>query len=303
MQRVLSRGQANFVLLLSACVWGIAFVPQAIAAQYIGAFSFSGVRFLLGALIISPLVWREWLHLKTKNNIPKVHDWLNIALMGALLCAGAGLQQYGLAYTSATNAGFLTTLYVPMVPFLGYVLYKRRVHWAVWPCVLLCVFGTWMLTGAGKVSLNVGDLWIMATIIPFSFHVLWVGSIAEKLQAPLLVAFGQFAVCGILSFLIAWPLETFDWGNISYLILPILYMSIFSVSIGFTGQVIGQRFARPADAAIILSSEGVFAALAGAVLLHERLSILGYFGCTLILMGIIVVQLLPPHPTPLIEQH
>lgn len=303
MQKVLNRGQANFILLLSACVWGIAFVPQAIAAQYIGAFSFSGVRFLLGALIISPLVWREWCYLKAKNHMPKTRDWLNIALMGALLCAGSGLQQYGLAYTSATNAGFLTTLYVPMVPFLGYILYKRRVHWAVWPCVLLCIFGTWLLTGAGKVSLNIGDLWIMATIIPFTLHVLWIGDVAERLQAPILVAFGQFVVCGLLSCLIAWPLETFNWANVPHLIWPVLYMSFISVGIGFTGQVIGQRFARPAEAAIILSSEGVFAALAGAILLHERLNTLGYFGCVLILIGIIVVQLLPPHPTPLIEQH
>ena len=223
--------------------------------------------------------------------------------MGFLLFAGTALQQIGMSFTSVTNAGFLTGLYVPLVPLLAWILYRRRAHWIVWPAAIACLIGTWLMTGAGKVSLNVGDLWILATVIPFTLHVLWVGGVAEKLHAPLLVAWGQFMVCGILGLLIGWRVETFDWNNLSNIAWPLAYMSIVSVGIGFTGQVIGQRFARPAESAIILSSESVFAALAGAVFLAERLNMTGYLGGALILAGIIVVQLFPANQPTLIEQH
>lgn len=296
----MTRFQANLILLIAALAWGVAFVPQSLAAPYIGAFGFTGVRFLLGALVISPMVWREWRGLAAK---PSQKDWLQIALMGSLLFAGASLQQIGMLYTTATNAGFLTGLYVPMVPFLAYILYKRRSHWLVWLAAAGCFVGTWMLTGAGKISLNVGDLWVLGAVIPFALHVLWIGGIADKLNAPLLVAWGQFIVCGVLGLLFAVPLETFDWGNLPHLIMPMAYMSLVSVGIGYTFQVIGQRFARPAEAAIILSSEAVFAALAGAVFLHERLPLIGYAGCILIFIGIVVVQIVPAKPSPMIEQH
>ncbi len=303
MQHALSRSQANLILLIAAAAWGCAFVPQSIATQYIGAFNFTGARFLLGALVISPLVWFEWQSLVRTGKIPSTRDWLKIALMGFLLFAGTALQQIGMSFTSVTNAGFLTGLYVPLVPLLAWILYRRRAHWIVWPAAIACLIGTWLMTGAGKVSLNVGDLWILATVIPFTLHVLWVGGVAEKLHAPLLVAWGQFMVCGILGLLIGWRVETFDWNNLSNIAWPLAYMSIVSVGIGFTGQVIGQRFARPAESAIILSSESVFAALAGAVFLAERLNMTGYLGGALILAGIIVVQLFPANQPTLIEQH
>lgn len=304
MTQTLTRLQANLLLLLAALAWGCAFVPQAIASKYIGAFSFTGTRFLLGALVISPLVWREWKALVAANRTPSKRDWLQIALMGILLCMGTSLQQVGMAFTTVTNAGFLTGLYVPLVPLLGWILYRRRAHWVVWPAALGCVVGTWLLTGAGQVNLNVGDLWVLATVIPFTLHVLWVGGVAEKLQAPLLVSWGQFVVCGLVAGSFALPLENFDSAHIKDVFWPIVYMSVISVGVGFTSQVIGQRFARPAEAAIILSAETVFAALAGAIVLGERLNTLGYVGCALILLGIVVVQVVPtPVPHPLIEQH
>ncbi|MGL4767256.1 MAG: DMT family transporter [Formosimonas sp.] len=296
----MSRTRANLLLLLCACVWGVAFVPQAFAAPYIGAFAFTGARFLLGALVISPLVWREWRRLAVK---PNGQNWRQIALMGGLLFAGATVQQIGMQYTSVTNAGFLTGLYVPMVPFLAYFLYKRRANLWVWLAALTCFVGTWLLTGAGQISLNLGDLWVLGAVIPFALHVLWIGDLADNLGAPLLVAWGQFVVCGILGLGFAVPLESFNWGNLPVLLAPMAYMSLISVGIGFTGQVIAQQFARPAEAAIILSSESVFAALAGATLLNERLTFTGYLGCALIFAGIIAVQIIPSKPTPLIEQH
>lgn len=302
MSKTLSRLQANLLLLLAACAWGCAFVPQSIATKFIGPFSFTGVRFLLGALVISPLVWREWKMLVDAKRTPSKRDWLQIALMGVLLCMGTSLQQVGMAFTTVTNAGFLTGLYVPLVPLLGWILYKRRAHWVVWPAAVGCLIGTWLLTGAGAVDLNVGDLWVLATVIPFTLHVLWVGGVADKLHAPLLVSWGQFIVCGVLASCFALPLENFDSTHLADVFWPIAYMSVISVGVGFTSQVVGQRFARPAEAAIILSAETVFAALAGALVLGERLNTLGYLGCALILLGIIVVQIVPT-PSQLIEQH
>ena len=302
MTQTLSRFQANLLLLLAACAWGCAFVPQSIATKFIGPFSFTGVRFLLGALVISPLVWREWKMLVATQRTPSKRDWLQIALMGVLLCMGTSLQQVGMAFTTVTNAGFLTGLYVPLVPLLGWILYKRRAHWVVWPAAAGCLIGTWLLTGAGAVDLNIGDLWVLATVIPFTLHVLWVGGVADKLHAPLLVSWGQFIVCGLLASCFALPLENFDSAHLADVFWPIAYMSVISVGVGFTSQVVGQRFARPAEAAIILSAETVFAAMAGAFFLGERLNTIGYLGCALILAGIIIVQIVPS-PSQLIEQH
>jgi drug/metabolite transporter (DMT)-like permease len=176
------------------------------------------------------------------------------------------------------------------------------VHWVVWPAALGCLIGTWLLTGAGQLDLNVGDLWVLGTVIPFTLHVLWVGGLAERLHAPLLVAWGQFIVCGVLALLFSLPLETFDWNNLSKVFWPLAYMVFISVGIGFTGQVIGQRYARPAEAAIILSGETVFAALAGALFLSERLTWYGYLGGALIAAGIVIVQILPePKKPPVAE--
>ena len=304
MNRPLTRAQANLLLLICACAWGCAFVPQSIAAPYMGALTFTGTRFLLGALLISPLVWMEWKGLKQTASAPKItgKDWWQIILMGLLLCAGTSLQQIGMKYTTVTNAGFLTGLYVPLVPLLGLIFYKRKVHWVVWPAALGCLIGTWLLTGAGKIDLNVGDLWVLGTVIPFTLHVLWVGGLADRLHAPLLVAWGQFIVCGALAMLFSLPLETFDWNNLSNVFWPLAYMVFISVGIGFTGQVIGQRYARPAEAAIILSGETVFAALAGAVFLSERLSWYGYLGGALIVAGIIIVQILPEPKKPAVAE-
>ena len=303
MQRPLSRSQANLMLIIVACVWGFGFVPQKFAAAYLGPLSFNALKFLFGALVISPLVWREWRGLVQRQATPSRKDWLQIALMGALLAIGSVCQQQGIAATTVTNAGFLTCLYVPLVPLIAWLLYRKRAHWVVWPAGLACIVGTWMLTGAGKPSLNLGDAWVLASVIPFALHVLWIGALADKLGAPLMAAWGQFVVCGLITGLLAVPLESFDWANAAHVVAPLAYMSIVSVGIGFTGQVIAQRFSRPAEAAIILSSESVFSAIAGAALLHDRLDAIGYLGCVLIFAGIVLVQILPANQTPLIELH
>jgi drug/metabolite transporter (DMT)-like permease len=197
---------------------------------------------------------------------------------------GAALQQIGITSTTVTNAGFLTALYVPLVPLLAWLILQTPPHWSVWPTSLGCLAGTWLLSGAQGLDPVVGDLWVIASSIFWALHVLFVGRVAERIAAPFLVACGQFLVCGLISLLGAGLSETITLAGIRQAWLPIVYAGVVSVAIGFTAQVVGQRYAQPADAAIILSAETVFAALFGFLLMGDRLSASGIAGCALILV-------------------
>ncbi|MEF8715353.1 MAG: DMT family transporter [Accumulibacter sp.] len=289
----MNRSQANLLLLAVAVIWGSAFVAQAVGMAGVGPLTFTGMRFLLGSAIVLPLAWREWRRLSLRDARPRASDALGVSTLGVLLMLGAGLQQIGIASTTVTNAGFLTALYVPLVPLLAWLILRTRPHWSVWPTSLGCLAGTWLLSGAQEIDLMVGDLWVIASSIFWALHVLFVGRVAERIAAPFLVACGQFLVCGVISLLAAGLGETITLAGIRQAGLPIVYAGVFSVAIGFTAQVVGQRYSPPADAAIILSAETVFAALFGFLLMGDRLSASGMAGCTLILGCIIVVQIAP----------
>jgi len=224
---------------------------------------------------------------------PPPGNALEVGALGVLLTLGATLQQIGISGTTVTNAGFLTALYVPLVPLLAWVIQRVRPHWSVWPTSLGCLWGSWLLAGVQGLDPAVGDLWVIGSSVFWALHVLFVGRIAERLAAPFLVACGQFLVCGMLSLLWAALSETITLDGIRQALLPIVYAGVVSVAIGFTAQVIGQRHAQPADAAIILSGETVFAALFGFLLMGDRLPASGLAGCALILLCIVVVQIAP----------
>lgn len=259
----------------------------------VGPLTFTGMRFLLGTAIVLPLAWREWRLLSLHDARPRASDALGVGALGVLLMLGAVLQQIGIASTTVTNAGFLTALYVPLVPLLAWLILQTRPHWSVWPTSLGCLAGSWLLSGTHEIDLMVGDLWVIASSVFWALHVLFVGRVTERIAAPFLVACGQFLVCGVISLLAAGLGETITLTGIRQAGLPIVYAGVFSVAIGFTAQVVGQRYSQPADAAIILSAETVFAALFGFLLMGDRLSVSGMAGCTLILGGIIVVQIAP----------
>lgn len=289
----MNRLQADALLLLVAVIWGSAFVAQNLGMASIGPYTFTGVRFLLGTLIVLPFAWREWQ--RRPAHLPRLTagDGAKIAALGLLLFGGAALQQIGIVSTTVTNAGFLTALYVPLVPVLMYFVHRDTPHWSVWPAGIGCVAGTWLLTGATDLNLNVGDLYVLASTLFWGFHVLLVGRIADRLHAPFAVACGQFLIVGIAGTLVGIGCEDFNFAGIGAAGSAILYAGILSVGIGYTGQVLGQRHTPAADAAIILSAETVFAALFGAWWLGERLSAQGLAGCALILVSILAVQLLP----------
>ncbi|MCB1940731.1 MAG: DMT family transporter [Candidatus Accumulibacter sp.] len=289
----MSRSQANLLLLAVALIWGSAFVAQAEGMRGVGPLTFTGIRFLLGTLVVVPLAWREWRLLASAGGRPQAADGLGIAALGVLLMLGAALQQIGITSTTVTNAGFLTALYVPLVPLLSWLLLGHPAHWSVWPTSIGCLAGTWLLSGAQAFEPVVGDLWVIASSFFWALHVIFVGRIAERMRAPFLVAGGQFLVCGLISLLGGALSETITLAGIRQAAVPIAYAGLVSVGIGFTTQVIAQRYAQPADAAIILSAETVFAAIFGFLLMGDRLSASGIAGCALILICIVVVQLAP----------
>ena len=289
----MTRIQANLLLLAVALVWGSAFVAQAHGTESLSSITFTGIRFLLGACVITPLVLRDLRLISRRPVKPGRGDFIGVLMLGLLLALGAVFQQIGITGTTVTNAGFLTALYVPLVPLISWLVMQVRPHWSVWPASIGCLLGTWMLSGAGALSLSVGDAWVIASSLFWALHVIFVGRVAERLDAPFLVAFGQFLVAGVACMVWAGFTETISLAAIREATLPILYTGIISVGFAYTGQVVGQRYADAADAAIILSAETLFAALFGFLLMGDRLSSTGIAGCVVIFVCIIAVQLLP----------
>lgn len=287
----LQRWQANSLLMAVALIWGSAFVAQSIGMVGVAPLTFTGLRFLLGALVVAPLAWLEWRRLAASAAQPLPSDAVSVFALGVLLMLGSVFQQIGIVTTTVTNAGFLTALYVPLVPLLVWAIDRARPHGSVWLAALGCVVGTALMSGAGLSLPSVGDSWVIASSFFWALHVLYVGRLAERLSAPFVVAAGQFAVCALLSLLAAAWNETVTLAGVRQAWLPILYTGVISVGIGFSAQVIGQRDAQPAEAAIILSAETVFAGLFGFLLLGERLSSSGLAGGALILGCIVTVQL------------
>ncbi len=289
----MSRIQANILLLSITTIWGGGFVAQALAMEHLGPFTFVGIRFLVGALVVLPFALRD-LRLSQASETAHGHqDYLLIAFLGLLLLAGAACQQIGILTTTVTNAGFLTTLYVPLVPVLACIILRQAPHWLIWPASLGCMLGTWLLTGAQGVSINMGDLWVIAGSLFWALHVLFVGRVAARIGRSFLVAAGQFLVCGAASLLWGLITEEVSLPAIYAARLSIVYAGVLAVGVAFTGQVIGQRYAHAADAAIIMSAEMLFAALFGYLMMGDRLSTLGMIGGGLILFCIIAVQLYP----------
>lgn len=220
-------------------------------------------------------------------------DGWHIAGLGGLMTLGAVMQQVGIQYTSVTNAGFLTAIYVPLVPVLAWLLLGQVAHASVWPAAAGCLVGAFLLSGAQQLHIGLGDLWVAGSAIPWALHVLMVGRWADRMGAPFLVACGQFAVCGLLSLLAAGVMEPLHWAGLAAAAGPIAYTGVLSVGVAFTAQVVAQRYAQAADGAIILSSETLFAAACGYLLLGERLGTTGLIGCGLMLACVLLVQLLP----------
>lgn len=290
----MSRLQANLVLLLAAAIWGSTFVVQHVAMDTVGPHLFTGARFFLGAIVVLPMALRELRRLQARGEGPKPWHFVGMVAAGGALFTGAILQQIGIIHTTVTNAGFLTALYVPTVPLLTMLLFRKAPHWAVWPAAFGCVAGTYLLSGGGgQINLQVGDLWVISSAFFWASHVVIVGVVASRSQAPLTLATIQFFTASALGMAWAFGSEDVSLAILADSFLGIAYAGFLSVGVGFTLQVIGQRHTEPADAAILLSMEAVFAALAGAVFLAERLAPIELVGCGIILSCVLAVEVLP----------
>ena len=285
--------QANGLLLLAAVIWGSTFVVQQVGTGGLKTISFTGIRMLVGAFFVLPFAWRQYRQLVQNGSSIEASGWFGIVCTGVVLFTAAALQQYGIFHTTVTNAGFLTALYVPLVPIISLLVLRRKIHWSAWPASVLCLAGTYIMSGAQAIDLKIGDVWVIGSSFFWACHVILVGTMAVRTRAPIVVACGQFFVCGMCGTILGIVVEQPSFVDLQTGLFGVLYAGMLSTGIGFTLQAIAQRFTHEADAAIILSSETVFAALAGFLFLSERLTTLELTGASLIFIGIIAVQLLP----------
>jgi len=295
-----ARRNANLVLLLAAAIWGFAFVAQRIGMRHIEPFTFNGIRFALGAIVLVPVAAY---FSKRKRRAPgpvlRETNWGYCAkaslLTGLLIFGGSTLQQFGMVYTTAGKAGFITSLYVVLVPILGLATGQRCGRWTWWGA-LTAVVGLYLLSIHGWTGIELGDGLVLIGAFFWASHVLAVGKVSPRID-PLRLAIGQFAVCSLLSLVGALVFETFDPVAIRAAGLPILYAGLLSVGVAYTLQLVGQQKAQPAHAAIILSSESVFSVIGGWLILSEELGPRALLGCALMLAGVILAQREPLNPT------
>jgi drug/metabolite transporter (DMT)-like permease len=284
----MKRFQADLILLSVSLIWGSAFVVQRIVAGNNSVFLFNGLRFLLAGLMLLPIVW-----LKGRNHsVPEPlrrQGLLGIGLAGLLLTCGAGLQQAGLRYTTAGNAGFITGLYVVLIPIIQALFLRRSPLIFIWIAALLSASGLFLLSTGGDLSINIGDFLELAGAFFWALHVIWIGYMVKSVDGFQL-ATGQYLVCGITSIVLGLLIEPDQAANLTDAAWAIIYTGIISVGLGYTLQIFGQKVAPPADAAIILSLEAVFAALFGWIFLSEELTVLQLIGCGIMLSGMLLAQ-------------
>jgi drug/metabolite transporter (DMT)-like permease len=289
--------KANILLLLTAAIWGLAFVAQKVGAEYVGAFTFNGIRFALGSISLIPLILL--LNKKKENNDVKKEEGGNSLkhtiragiIVGCTLFIATSLQQTGVMYTTAGKAGFITGLYMVIVPILGLFL-KQKVNNTTWIGIVIAIIGLYILSINEDFSISKGDLLVLIGSVGWAIHILLIDNFTKKID-PLKLSSIQFATCSILSLLVAFIFEDINMVGISAALVPILYGGLLSVGVAYTLQVVAQKNAKPSHAAILLSMESVFGAIGGAMFLGERIGSRGLVGCVLIFIAIIVSQLKP----------
>jgi drug/metabolite transporter (DMT)-like permease len=284
--------KSDLLLLLAAVIWGFAFVAQRVGMQYVGPFTFNAVRFALGSLVLVPFV-RQRPQGRDRREAESGPGEIGILkgglLAGLVLFGGASLQQVGIVYTTAGKAGFITGLYVILVPILGLSL-GQRPGWGTWVGAVSATAGLSLLSVTRGFAPARGDSLVLAGAFFWAAHVLIIGRLVSRAD-PIPLACLQFAVCSVLSLAVAFAVETIAVGAIVDAAAPILYGGVLSVGIAYTLQVIAQRSAPAAHAAILLSLETVFAALGGRLILDETLTNRALWGCALMLLGILLSQL------------
>ena len=283
-----------FSALLCTFIWGTTFIAQDTGMDDIGPFTFNAVRFFVGFVAILPLALIfESKKLKSEFKTDFKSFAILSFLIGLSLFLGSALQQVALLYTDVANAAFFTIFYVPMVPIIIFLFKKKSIHWSVWPSVVLCLIGGYLLTNFYDATVRLGDSLVILGALFWSTHIIFTGIIVTKYDLPLILGAIQTLLVAFFSFLTGIVYEEFIFENILKEIDSILYAGILSGGFAFVLQIYAQKNITPAPAAIIFSLEGVFATIAAWFLLNQILGINNLLGCFFILSGVLLSQLLP----------
>ena len=289
--------RANLMLTLAAFIWGFAFVAQRVGMDYVGPFTFNGLRFALGAFSLLPLIWYLRRNREDEDTIsdePKASSWRIGVVAGMILFIGASLQQIGLIYTTAGKAAFITCLYIVLVPLTGLFL-KQKITNNTWVGAFFAITGLYFLCVKSNFTISYGDFLELIGAGFWTAHILLIDRYANKVDT-LQLAFYQFVACAALSLVVVLFTEHIAWNAVLQAAVPLLYGGLCSVGIAYTLQIVGQKHAEPTHAALILSMETVFAALGGFLILHEFLGARELLGMGLMALGIVATQLPNWHP-------
>ena len=302
----MSRSVSHALLLLTAFIWGITFVFQTTGMETLGPFGFSAFRFLIGSIAILPIAIWEYQRvnlwaLSVKSSPEIIEKDRNFILwgsvfLGVIMFTGSALQQVSLGITSVANTAFLTTLYVPLVPIFGFVLFQKNIGKWRWLAVGIFVIGSWMMSGVSPKEAVIGDIMVIIGAIFWALHIMLVGWLAQRTNAPFQLAFVQTVITAILSFIILFIYETFTMADVIAVLPELLFAGVMSTGLGFTLQLVAQQHCSNAAAAILLSLEGVIAAFAGWILLDQAMVAIAIVGAALIFIAVLVVELTPEGP-------
>lgn len=287
----------NLMLLLTALIWGTAFVAQSAGMDYVGPFTYGSVRTLIGGLVLLPLIpFFDRLKPVEERPTPAQRREINKNSLrggiycGLLLCVASSFQQYGISMTTVGKAGFITALYIVIVPLIG-VFIKRRIPKIMWLCVVIAIVGFYLLCVTDGFSLSLGDFLVLCCAFFFSLHIMVIDHFNAKNVDGVRMSCVQFLTAGLMILVMALIFENMTWSSLWAARYTILYTGVMSCGMGYTLQILGQRYTDPTTATLILSLESVFAVLSGWILLHEQLSIRELSGCALVFVAVLLAQI------------
>jgi len=290
----MSKTVSLFSALLCTFIWGTTFIAQDTGMDTIGPLTFNAVRFLVGFISIIPIafIFESKKIVNEINNNKKLFLKLSFWI-GLFLFLGTFLQQAALLYTDVANAAFFTVFYVPMVPIILFMFYSKKIHWSIWPSVLLCVAGVYLLSDFTDATIRFGDGLVILCALFWALHIIFIGKFTQNFNIPLFFGALQGLIVSLFSFLFAIFFEDIVFTNILNEFASIIYAGVLSGGIAFTLQIYAQKKISPAPSAIIFSLEGVFAAIAAWIILDQVLGLNNLIGCFFILVGVIISQILP----------
>ena len=290
----MSKTTSLICAIITTFIWGTAFIAQDTGMDNIGPLTFNAARFSVGFVTVLPIAFLlERGKIIENINLNKKLFFKYLFLMSLSLFLGTYLQQTSLLFTNVANAAFFTVFYVPLVPIILFIIYKTKVHWSIWPSILLCVIGVYFLSDFSNSVILLGDSLVILCSVFWALHIIFAGKFMEKFNIPIIFAALQAFLVGFYSFLFALVFEQVNLSNILLESYSIIYAGFFSGGIAFTLQMFAQKNIEEAPAAIIYSLEGVFAALAGWIILNQILNLNNILGCFLILIAVILSQITP----------